>query len=113
MSRNRELAMILAGDVGATKTALGIFERDGENASQVSARKFFNYEYSSLSAILDEFLADRDGFTSVCFGVAGPVLDGRVSVTNLHWDIDVAALANRFDSARIDLINDVEATAYG
>jgi glucokinase len=105
--------MILAGDVGATKTTLGLFQSDGANLTPVSVRKFLNHNYGSFDAVLDEFLASRDGFTTVCFGIAGPVLEDRVTVTNLHWDIALAALTMRFGIARVCLINDVEATAYG
>src|SRR5581483_5492449 len=83
------------------------------NLTPVLVRKFFNHQFIDFAAVLDGFLTGRDSFTSVCFGVAGPVLDGRVTVTNLSWDIDMVALAARFGVARTLLINDVEATAYG
>ena len=105
--------MILAGDVGATKTTLGLFRSDGAKLSPVSVRKFLNRDYGSFDAVLDDFLTSRNGWTTVCFGIAGPVLEGHVAVTNLHWDIDISALVTRFSAARVRVINDVEATAYG
>jgi glucokinase len=105
--------MILAADVGASKTRLGLFRSEGRELVQVAGARFQNRQYSCLDAVLDAFLPGREPVAAACFGVAGPVLDDKCTITNLSWDIELACLRSRFPDASIALINDVEATAYG
>src|SRR5215467_4639411 len=85
--------MLLAGDIGGTKTAIGVFsEAKGPHIALAEA-EFHSMDYASLEAIAKEFLA-KTGLKvdHACFGVAGPVLAGRAKVTNLSWVVDQASL---------------------
>ncbi len=107
--------MIIAGDIGGTKTNVALFEpRDGRIVEPVLQESYPSRGFDSLEAILDQFTAaHRQPLTRACFGVAGPVEQGRVDATNLVWDVSEASLAERLGLPRVKLINDLEATAYG
>lgn len=107
--------MILAGDVGGTKTDLALFEESGQRLRQVRHAAYESRAHPSLQAILSDFLppAERPGLRSACLGVAGPVIRGRCHTTNLPWIIEEADLAQALGVSRVRLLNDLEATAYG
>ncbi len=108
--------MILAGDIGGTKTNVALLETDGREAGALVAQKTFpSADYDSLEKMIEEFLAAerRPALTHACFGVAGPVVDGRVDATNLKWDVSADALVKVLGISRVSIINDLEATAYG
>ncbi len=106
--------MILAGDIGGTKTALGLFEPDGRHLRQVRDSKFSSRDHATFDEILNEFLGGqgREKVDAACFGVAGAILDGRVHTTNLPWTIDQDSLADLLDCPSTFLLNDLEASAY-
>lgn len=107
--------MILAGDIGGTKTNVAIFKADGRKLSAaVVQRSFPSAEYKSLDAILEEFVAGKDlKVTRACFGVAGPVVAGCVETPNLKWTVCAQSLAETLRLKRVTLVNDLEATARG
>jgi glucokinase len=106
--------VILAGDVGGTNTRLALFAADGERLRLRHEGRFLNAGRDGLAAIVEEFLALHGQRPELaCFGVAGPVRQGRVLGTNLPWTVDAAALAGRFGLDRVWVINDLEANAYG
>ena len=107
--------MILAGDVGGTKTALALFERSDAGPREVRSRTFPSREYPSLETILAEFLEDgpRRAPDAACFGIAGPVLVGAVKTTNLPWRVETESLAAATRAPRVTLLNDLQAAAYG
>lgn len=107
--------MILAGDIGGTKVRLGLFEPSGSDLKQLRDVTFVSKDHPSLESILQAFLAGaaKPPMRAACFGVAGPVIDGRCHTTNLPWTLDEAALAQSIGVARAKLLNDVEAAAYG
>ena len=107
--------MILAGDVGGTKTALAVFElRDGalvlEREATLPSREFPTFE-DAVARFLDA--GTRPAVEAACFGVAGPVVNGRSVTTNLPWQLDEATLAASLPARRVRLLNDLEATGYG
>jgi len=103
--------MILAGDVGGTKTNLAFFN---DGLETVAAQSYPSRGHSGLGEILDRFLAESKlRAQQAAFGVAGPVRDGRCKATNLPWIVDAAELAQQLDLPRVGLINDLEANAYG
>lgn len=110
--------MILAGDVGGTKTNLGLFEvaAGGELRLQRSAQ-FRSPDHPGLGAVIEAFLAAgppvSSGLQAACFGIAGPVVDNRVSTPNLAWIVDGAELARESGIPAVALINDLVATAEG
>ncbi len=114
---------VLAGDIGGTKTSLGIFEvKSDNNNCQVTAifeQTLPSRNYGSLSEIIQQFLREAEQqklsctLTHVCFGVAGPIRDNRCQVTNLPWLIDSRQLAAEFGWDKVALLNDLEANAWG
>jgi glucokinase len=104
--------VILAGDVGGTKTVLATF---GRTLAIVREAIYPSADYPSLEAILDVFLSpdERRVVTGACFGVAGPVIAGTAQITNLPWTIDAAVLAVQLGGIPVTLLNDLQATALG
>jgi len=108
--------MIIAGDIGGTKTNVALFEPSGGGVGPPLAQQSFpSAQYDSLEEILREFVAANRGarITRACFGVAGPVVRGRIDATNLAWKVHDVKLAEAVGVPKAHLINDLEATAYG
>ncbi|QSZ41931.1 glucokinase [Sulfurimonas aquatica] len=107
--------MIIAGDIGGTKTNLGIYKViDGVLELQAQSQ-YSSKDYSTFIEIISVFMKENSMplIKSACFGVAGPVIDGRCKTTNLPWDIKTLELQNHLKTQNVNLLNDVEATAYG
>ena len=106
--------MILAGDIGGTKTNLAIFDDLGRQLKIVAEQKFASRDYTNLDEIVNKFMATRDlSLDAACFGIAGPVKSGRSIATNLPWVVDARSLANSLGLHFVELINDLEANGYG
>ncbi len=104
--------MILAGDVGGTKVHLALYDFDGGSLTHKRDERYPAKDYSGLEEIVREFLA-ADSVSSACFGVPGPVRDGRLRLTNLPWTLDSRELARNLAIDHVFLINDLEANGYG
>jgi glucokinase len=104
--------VLLAGDIGGTKTALGVFSKEAGAHAPLAQAEVHSMDYPSLESIAREFLA-KAGLKAdrACFGVAGPVVSGRAKITNLPWIVDQAAVAKDLHLDRVDLLNDLEAIA--
>ena len=105
---------ILAGDIGGTKTRLGIFSR-GKNCRPLLCYKeiYSNRNFQSLEEIIGDFLGrHRVPLGAVCLGIAGAVVKGRVKTTNLPWKVSADALSRTFSWPLVGLVNDLVATAY-
>jgi glucokinase len=107
--------VIIAGDVGGTKTELALFETGDGHLDLARAERYPSRSFPSLEAIVREFLAGQPvpPLAAACFGVAGPCLDGRCITTNLPWQIDERVLAAQIPVPRARLLNDLEAMAWG
>lgn len=123
--------MILAGDIGGTKTNLALYEWTNRRVEPVRLESFPSADYKSLEDMVKEFLEPRDApiggdrpekeleaygplkLGAACFGVAGPVIDNHSRTTNLPWFVDGPMIARQFDIPHVRLLNDLEATAYG
>ncbi len=113
--------MILAGDIGGTKVHLALYCFVGGKLSPVRDEKFPAPEFACLDDIVKEFLSPeksgqpdvRDQIVACCFGVPGPVRDGRLKLTNLPWTLDARDLQRSLGIQHIFLINDLEANGYG
>jgi len=106
--------MILAGDIGGTHARLAFFDVSNGHFSLISASVFPSREYTGLDEIVAKFVdATSVHPDSACFGVAGPVRNGRVEASNLPWVIDSNRLADELRIKKAVLINDVEANAWG
>src|SRR5437868_11998508 len=117
--------MILAGDVGGTKVHLALYAFQGGKLQPVRDARFPAHEFASLDAVVEKFLTgnpngsaprgreQRHQVVAACFGVPGPVRQGRLKLTNLPWELDTHSLASSLGIEHVFLINDLEATGYG
>ncbi|WP_447969443.1 glucokinase [Nitrospira sp. M1] len=135
--------MILAGDIGGTKTLLAIFDWKDSRVEPLREDSFWSQDYESLEEIITEFLEAEDSppssdsdeedegsdessatsqlssaeirasLTSACFGVPGPVINNTCKTTNLPWVIKGETLADFLEVKDVRLVNDLEATAHG
>jgi glucokinase len=104
--------MILAGDVGGTKVHLALYDFINGKLEYSRDERFPAKDYSGLEEIVKEFLGAFK-VTAACFGVPGPVRDGRLRLTNLPWTLDSRELAVSLGINHVFLINDLEANGYG
>ena len=106
--------MILAGDIGGTHARLAFFEATNGHFRLISASVFPSREYAGLDAIATKFIETANLHPdAACFGIAGPVRNGRVETSNLPWIIESKTLANELRIPKTLLINDLEANAWG
>jgi len=109
--------MILAGDIGGTKTVLALYSKNDQNG-QVELQceleqTFASADYPQFNDILSVFLQPNMTIDSACFGIAGPIVDQRCQTTNLPWIIDAQELILKFGTSKVKLLNDLEAMAIG
>jgi glucokinase len=106
--------MILAGDIGGTHARLALFEADAGKVREIVGETFPSRQYQTLEEIVAKFAATHPGeIEHACFGIAGPVRNGRSETPNLAWVVDAAQLAKVAGIASLRLINDLEANAFG
>mgnify|MGYP003321150745 CR=1 FL=1 len=127
--------MILAGDIGGSKTYLALYDWKEDRVEPTREEKFYNSDFESFEEILSEFFephedqsnldetedepdadlptkADAGGdepIEAACFGVAGSIVDNRCRAKNIPWELDGQKLAQHFDIPKVQLFNDVEA----
>ena len=104
--------MILAGDVGGTKVYLALYDFVDGKLKYTREERYPAKNYTGLEEIVKEFLS-ADKVTAACFGVPGPVRDGRLRLTNLPWTLDNRELSANLGIQHVFLINDLEANGYG
>lgn len=105
--------MLLAGDIGGTKTNLAIIDSAAGVGTTVAEATFPSGRYASLESIVQEFLTQTGSrIQHASFGVAGPVVGGRATITNLPWVIDVNNLQHTFNLESAFLLNDLVSIAY-
>jgi glucokinase len=107
--------MLLAGDIGGTKTLLGLFERDRDRPRPLVVREYATLDFDSFDELTQVFLEDTRSSSSlraVCMGVAGPVTGLVARLTNVPWLVDASLLADRLGDCPVHLLNDLEAMAY-
>jgi glucokinase len=112
--------MLLAGDIGGTKTLLGLFDSATARPQPITVRSFGTLDFDDLPTMIAEFLrmtnpsaSSPGAIDAACFGVAGPVIDESAQLTNVPWRVDARQAAARFGLSRVSLLNDLEAMAYG
>jgi glucokinase len=105
--------MLIAGDIGATKTRLALVSPEGGPRAFVAEKEYRSADYPGLQPVVEAFLAETGAqATSACFDVAGPVIGGHVHLTNLLWDLEEAALCRALQLRQVTLLNDLEAIAH-
>lgn len=107
--------MILAGDIGGTKTNLALFELEDGRLEIKEKHQFSSRDFSTLGDVLAEFehRTSKPPISAACFGIAGPVIEGNCRTTNLPWEITTSGLRTHLGIDKVRLLNDLEATAYG
>jgi glucokinase len=106
--------VILAGDVGGTKTHLALFTPGGSPRHPEREQLFASHEHPSLESLTRAFMAGSPSpATRAVFGIAGVVIRNHCETTNLPWHVDGAELAEALGGARVTLLNDLAATAHG
>lgn len=106
--------MILAGDIGGTKSNLGLFDTQSGSLSRVAHKRYSSHENPGLKEIVQDFLRETKAqVTAASFGVAGPVVNNCVHGTNMPWIVDGAEAAAFLGLQRVRILNDLEATAFG
>ncbi|MFO0415821.1 MAG: glucokinase [Pseudomonadota bacterium] len=108
--------MIIAGDIGGTKARIGLFERRAGRVELIVSDQYASKDFSSLEDILALFLKTHTGsikgnLEAACFGLPGPVVNGRVKVTNLPWEVVQSNVSRHLDIHRTKLVNDLVSTA--
>lgn len=103
---------ILAGDIGATKINLALYKAEKDILIPLQEENYKSSSYNSIIEIADSFIKHFPSPDIICFGAAGPVLNGRVTLSNINWTIDSTALS-RYFKKDVYVINDLKATAYG
>jgi glucokinase len=108
--------MLLAGDIGGTKTLLGLFDPEPIRPHPMLVRSFNTLDYQDLPSMITAFLADDEApqaaIDRACFGVAGPVLGDSATLTNVPWRVEARGVTAAFGIARVHLLNDLEAMAW-
>jgi glucokinase len=104
--------MILAGDVGGTKVHLALYDFIDGKLKYARDKQFPAKDYTGLEEIVKEFVV-TEKVTAACFGVPGPVREGRLRLTNLPWTLDSREIAQNLKIDYVFLINDLQANAYG
>jgi glucokinase len=110
------MSVILAGDIGGTKTILRLMEEsEGQLVSTIYEERYPSRDYPDLVPIVQKFLAASNTHKpqKACFAIAGPVVNNTAKLTNLAWFLDAERLQKQLDIAPISLINDFAAVAYG
>ena len=106
--------MILAGDIGGTSSRLAFFEAEKGRLSMVTERTYPSQKYKGLEEIAVAFAATQPArIEAACFGIPGPVRNGRAVTPNLAWVVDSNSLARELGLKSLKLINDLEANAHG
>ena len=102
--------MLLAGDLGGTKTLLGLFERGERRPQPVIARAYLTQQFDSFTAILDAFARDLGRplvVDAAAIGVAGPIVDETGRLTNIAWDVTISQINRHLSTPRVALLNDL------
>jgi glucokinase len=110
---NVEISMLLAGDIGGTKTNLAVFSPEDGPRAPLAEATFPSADYPSLEALVREFLSQVDSKVErATFGVAGPVAAGRAAITNLPWVMEEGPLREALNFSSVRLLNDLAAIAH-
>lgn len=116
--------MVLAGDIGGTKTTFALYNEDEGRFKPLHSQTFASREYPDFFSVIDAFLTGPRAYLSsgnnhhqtiqtACFGIAGPIFNQQCTATNLPWIMDAQQISHRYAIPTVYFLNDLEATAYG
>ena len=107
------MMIVLAGDIGGTKTNLGLFVKGSPRPLPKVVKTYSSRNAKNLTEILAKFIQHHPArIDGACFGIAGPVVNGRSKATNLPWTVSEEQLRRRFNWPNVRVINDLEAAAH-
>lgn len=107
---------LLSGDVGATKTVLALWKREGEDLGLITEQTLLDRDHERLEDLIRTFLdrlTELPPLEGACLGVAGPVLEGRVHMVNTGWTFTTASVGEVLGTREVRFLNDVQAAALG
>jgi len=108
--------LLLAGDIGGTKTLLGLFAPAPDRPARVTVQTFPTQDHAGLPQMVESFLQataeSASNIAAACFGAAGPVIDDTVTLTNVRWRVDGPHIAKHFGFRCVRLLNDLQAMAH-
>jgi len=115
------MTLLLAGDIGGTKTILQLFAaRAAGIEPAASEQTYASQNYPDLVPIVQDYLSSvqadagaENKLRAACFAIAGPVQDNTCVLTNLDWQLEGDRLARDLALERVQLINDFAAIGYG
>lgn len=112
---DKEKITVLAGDVGGTKTNLGIFSFENKQMMLLANASYASDKFISTSDLIHHFLQESNQPMpqKICLGVAGPVINDEVVFTNIKWKINAGELQQQTKTEQVFLLNDLHANAYG
>ena len=113
MKKTIRSRVVLAGDVGGTKTRLGLFFVDGTGSRLLLSQTYSSKKFKDLESVIEEFLPAQEHVSAATFGVAGPVVSGAAVATNLPWKISERSLQKFLSIRTVSLVNDLVANAHG
>lgn len=105
-------AIVLAGDLGGTKINIALYQPGENDFTIIRQQSFHSKDYSSLTDVIKQFSGNDEIPDTICFAVAGPVINGNVKLTNLSWRLDSNSISKELGK-KLVFINDLEANAYG
>jgi len=108
----RDKAQVLAGDIGGTKSLLGLYRVEGRALKELRRQHYATRDFATLEEVARDFLG-KSQVDLACFGVPGPIIAGVSHATNVPWTMKEKSLASALGASCVRLINDLEATAYG
>ncbi|MFZ4577146.1 MAG: glucokinase [Myxococcota bacterium] len=106
-------ATVLAGDIGGTKTHLALYRSISNRSELLRDHVFPSRDFQALEDVIASFLGAGQTVDAAAFGIAGPVVDGRVTTTNLPWIVSPEGVGAACGTSRVALLNDLESTALG
>ncbi len=112
------MSVLLAGDIGGTKTLLSLWHPGGERPQRLLEERYVSADWNDLAPMVQHFLAGAQAQlqgppAAACFAVAGPVEGGRARLTNLPWRLEAASLAAACGVGQVELVNDFAVLIYG
>lgn len=111
--RTKNSLQVLAADIGGTKVNVGQFLIEDDQIMLVAQASYPSQQYDSFAAIARDFLQDKDAPDRISIGIAGPVIGGKATTTNLNWEVDQKELVQTLEVEKVFILNDLEANAYG
>ncbi len=108
--------VLLAGDIGGTKTLLGLFDPVQARPHRLAVQAFSTLDFVDLPSMITAFLKEvgraAGAIDTACFGLAGPVVGDSSKLTSLGWRVEGRQIASTFGIRRVLLLNDLQAMAY-